>query len=88
MTSYISDKPILRATSWRRVTIVPSSVAGKVNVVLADGSQLSIAPDGSEAPMPHGTDGAWEQATAFGSRIVYDYDGLAAPVVYDAMVSA
>lgn len=85
MSSYISDKSILNATGWRRVEVKQSSSAGKVNVILADGSSLSVAPNGIEAPIPHGSDGAWEQAVVKGNRIVYDYDGIAFPVVYDFM---
>jgi len=86
MNAYLSDKPILSATKWRRVTISPSSNTGHVNAWLENGTQLSVRPDGSEETGPHGSDGAWEQAKQIGNRLVYDYAGIATPVVYDLMV--
>jgi hypothetical protein len=90
MNSYIGNKPLLGTTAWRRCVIAPSANPGYVTITLVDGPQagrsLSVAPDGTEVDGPHDADGPWEQARLFGQRVVYDYEGLTAPVVYDAMV--
>jgi hypothetical protein len=58
------------------VTTKPSSRAGAVNVINADGSVMSVQPDGSVETRPSGTDGAWEQACVNGSWIVFAPNGV------------
>lgn len=62
--------------------VLPSAAAGKVRVANADGRILSVQPDQREEDREPDKDGGYEQATLCGDKLVYDYDGLFAPVTY------
>ena len=69
--------------AWRRCDVQPSANApGKVVMINSNGTVVSIQPDGREESRPAGTDGLYEQATLAGDKVVYDYDGIASPIVY------
>ena len=55
--------------------LIPQS-GGLVTVAFADGTVLSVQPDGSQQHRPAGTAGAYELATVIGTVIVYNPAGV------------
>lgn len=51
--------------------IKPSSKSGCSNLILMDGSVLSVQPDGSLQNRPSGTDGSFEQCQITGNLAAY-----------------